>query len=422
MFVNSVEALQNILEMARVGFRLRRVGWAESGPWQIRQGALSHETGGFFAVAGLETPAYRGLYLYQPQSALTGLLTTSVNGELHVLLQARVEPGTLGTAQFGPTIQSTPANYLRLHGGRGTPYFEHFACFDPMVCPYSDTMQLDLGERYWMKSKRLILANCRPDLPVEPNYVWVPVAVLQQAVLCAAFFNIDLRSLLALLPWRDGMLVPRAACVQKSLSAEVRPAVLGSLLAHIGGHPPEYRFVALDQLDNWQMTPHGLAECERIQGFDIELYEVEAHGREVSTWVQPMAVSPSPGLAVLLCRERATGLEVLVAVVAESGLQTGAAILPSFLRYPGCALHPGEAEINWDAMPLIVGTTESDEGGRFYQSVSRYELRWCEAENPFHQAASARVRVSELKALLQTSNCCAIQLRGLASMLVGCRF
>lgn len=421
MTIQSVEDLQRVLDKARAGFSLRRVSWDESGPWQLRDGALSHSSGGFFSVAGVATARGRAVYLYQPQSALTGLLTTHIRGEMYALLQARVEPGTLGVAQFGPTIQSTPANYLRLHGGQSTPYLAPFTCFDPAVRPYHDSMQLDLGERYWMKSKRLILAACSPDLPVLPNYVWVPASVLQQGVLCSAFFNTDLRALLALLPWQAEGLPPRVASVARSLAAARRPTVLGSLLARLSGAPPDYRFIPLDQVDGWQFAPDGLAERVRTQGFDIALYEVAARGREVARWIQPMAVSPSPGRAVLACREQAGVMEVLVSASRESGLKTGAAILPSFLRYPGC-VSAAEDEIDWEAMPLLAATTESDEGGRFYQSVSQYELRWSEHENPFDDPGAAWVRLSELKALLQTSNCCSIQLRGMASMLVGSVF
>jgi oxidase EvaA len=420
----SIIDLDDLLALAQTGFTLRRVTWEEAQPWGLRGGFLAHHSGGFFSVAGvefLEGPEQNGVFLYQPQSALTGLLTTRFAGEPHALLQARVEPGTWGVAQFGPTVQSTPANYQRAHGGHSSPYFSQFATSSLSVSPYGDTVQLDLGERYWMKSKRLILAECTPDLPVQPGFVWVSFALLRQGVLNNTFFNIDLRSLLAVMSWDAGHLSPQSPDVCRSLATRVRGDVLGGLLARIRGTPRRARFVALEALENWRISPGGLAEKHRRQGFDIELFEVEAQWREVSKWVQPMVVTATRGHAVLLCRLGAAGLEVLVRVGNELGLQTGSALLPTYLKYPGCTVDSRIAAIDWESLPLIAGTLESDEGGRFYHNLSRYELRWCKEHSPLGESADhAWIRISELKAALLQSNCCSIQLRALASMLIGC--
>ncbi len=426
MYADTTEKLQSVLDGAKIGFDLQRVGWREAGSWKIHDGMLSHASGGFFSVAGVEfpdTPQHDGVFLYQPQSAITGLLTTRINGEVCALLQARVEPGTLGTAQFGPTVQSTPANYQKLHGGRSTPYFEHFSTGMLSAHPYSDTTQLDLGERYWMKSKRLILAQCSPELPVTHNYVWATPAALQQGVLRDAFFNIDLRSLLALMPWDSGHLAPRSNQVSRSLAREVRAGVLGHLFAAMKGRPRTANFVPIDQLKNWHKSDTGLKEWHEHQGFGVDFFEVQALGREVDHWVQPMVVTGTPGRAVLLCRLRGKHLEVLVTLGSETGLQTGSALLPSSLRYPGCISEVGTPGKACDAMTPIASTMESDEGGRFYQSVSRYELRWCEDTPPCSEGKhQSWITIAELRVMLAISNCCAIQLRGLASMLLGSAF
>ena len=64
--------------------------------------------------------------LYQPQGAINGMLTRRIDGERQFLFQARAEPGNVGEVQFGPTLQSTPANYLQFHGGRTSDFFPHF--------------------------------------------------------------------------------------------------------------------------------------------------------------------------------------------------------------------------------------------------------------------------------------------------------
>lgn len=424
MICDSLVDLRHILETSQTGFQLRRISWFEAGAWQLQQGAFLHRSGGFFSVVGVELadrPGEGRVYLYQPQSALTGLLSTRIAGELHVLLQARVEPGTFGIAQYGPTIQSTPANYLALHGGKTTAYVEYFSAPMAGVRPYGDTMQLDLGERYWMKSKRLILSECTAEIPVEPNFTWVSARAIREGLIESALFNIDLRSFFAVMPWGAEGLVPASGQIRRSLALPTRPQVLGQLVARLGGKPRQGRFVDLAQLDNWQLSEMGLFEKMPRDGFSIEFFAVEAPGREVGRWVQPLLNSHASGHVVLLCRLGDSGFEVLVRAAPESGLQTGSALLPSYLLYPGAEAGTGVPPDEWEGLPILAGTMESDEGGRFYQDTSRYELRLCEPGRcPELSEGSVWVTVSELKALLSISNLCSIQLRGLASMLPGC--
>lgn len=411
--VASLDELRAVLERVRSGFVLRRLRLDEMPAWRLHDGALSHVSGGFFSVVGARFADGEGVFLYQPQSALTGLLTTEARGVRHVLLQARAEPGTLGTAQFGPTIQSTPANYLRLHGGKSTPYVEWFTTHRADVRILHDSMQLDLGERYLFKSKRLVVAECPPDTPVAEGYVWVPAPVLTEAVAEPAFLNIDLRSLLAVHPWGEGGgLVPAGAEVRASLRAPLRAEVLGRILAGLPGEPERFRFADLNALKGWEIREDGIHERGGEQGFDVIYVHVEASGREVAAWSQPLVDSRSEGYAGLACRIVSGALEMRVRCGEERGLQTGAALLPTVLRYPGMA---GEAPLRGT---VLARSTESDEGGRFFRDASTYELVLTDAV-PDSDPASAWLRVSELKWLLHQSNLCSIQLRGLASHLLG---
>lgn len=415
----SLPALQDFLNESRQGFVIEPITLAGMPTWQVRDGALSHTSGGFFSIAGVEFkdpqggPTRQGIYLYQPQSALTGLLSCKIGGQRHYLLQARAEPGNLGQAQYGPTVQSTPANYLRAHGGRATPYIDFFTRFQSGLRVLHDSMQLDLGERYLFKSKRLIIAECAADIALEPGFIWCPAALVNEAVAQSAFLNTDLRSLLALCDWdapEAGALRPASTAVAASLRLPVRAERLAQVQALLQGRITAYRFRDLKQLDNWSVSEHGLREREPRQGFEIGYYQVQARWREVSAWQQPLINSGSEGQASLLCRLQDGALEVLVRVATETGLQTGKGLLPTYLRYPGAPVTqtPPTGQV-------LLQTTDSDEGGRFYRDASRYELRM----NPDASLADGVwLRVSELKQLLANSNLCTIQLRCLSSLLL----
>ena len=121
---------------------------------------------------------------------------------------------------------------------------------------------------------------------------------------------------------------------------------------------------------------------------------------------------------MLACRERENRIECYVRVAPELGLTNGAALLPSYLRYPG-SLGSLPEWLADDRATIWSETIESDEGGRFYRDTSRYEIVRTD-NGPEPSGNDGRwLWLSELKLMLSTSNVCAIQLRGLTSQLLG---
>lgn len=417
---DSMLSLTDLLEDSRAGFEVVPTGLSSMPTWHFNEGALSHVSGGFFSVVGVrfeatdQAPRRDALFLFQPQSAINGLLTCVVDGIQHFLLQARAEPGNVGQAQFGPTLQSTPANYLCVHGGKATPFIEWFSTHRPDVQVLHDSVQLDLGERYLFKSKRVIVAKCSADIAVPEGFVWVPAWLVNAAASRSTFLNTDLRALFGLCAWGAGAgdLVPLSHWVTQSSRLPLRAdAVAGVVLALQGGGSARYALQSVASMTGWRAADDGIFDEAGGQGFDVGYFHVEARRREVARWQQPLIKSRSEGCARLLCRVVDGVFEVCVRVGAEWGLQTGRALQPSYLRYPGAAGADPQMGVR-----VLLQTRESDEGGRFFQDASVYEI--------IQVASGAQVegcwlRISELKWFLSCSNFCAIQLRVLGSLLLG---
>ena len=138
----------------------------------------------------------------------------------------------------------------------------------------------------------------------------------------------------------------------------------------------------------------------------------------MGTWIQPLINSAGVGSSVLAARDRNGVLEFFVQTLPETGLAAGAALAPSYLRYPGS----NGAVPDWLAphMDNIWSqTTESDEGGRFYQDVSDCRIVRCDGmttEPPEH--TGVWLNLAEIKQCLQTSNLCTIQFRCIVSQLL----
>ena len=415
-----LEDLERFLDESRKNFALQRITLPQADGWGIERGILKHRTGGFFNVVGASFGGREDrVYLYQPQSAITGLLTSDFGGARHVLLQARAEPGTQGTAQYAPTIQSTLANYLGLHGGQPAAFTDHFIRHDPTVTRVvHESEQLDLGERYLYKSKRSAILECDPGIELANGFIWVPETLLHDGVSRSYFLNTDLRAMLGVFPWAaehgaESSLVPRSPLVRESLLRPIDPRVIGTLCTRLQGRIVPCEFKDLRALKGWEIGADGFFEKQARQGFAIEFYHCEAPGREVRSWFQPLLNSRGTGYAALHCRVVRGALEVQVRAGSESGLKTGQALLPTVLRYPDSIAGPEPA-----AGKVLVSTLESDEGGRFLSDTSRYELVLV-PEDSERADGAFWISVAELKWFLAHSNLCSIQLRSLSSMLLG---
>ena len=77
----------------RRGFSVRHVLAAEADQWSVIDGSLQHKSRGFFSVNALSNGDESYVLLYQPQGAVTGLMSSIVDNERWFLLQARAEPG-----------------------------------------------------------------------------------------------------------------------------------------------------------------------------------------------------------------------------------------------------------------------------------------------------------------------------------------
>ena len=419
--IQNTEALLEARHERRRGFNLTPVSASEAAEdWRVRNGALQHRSGGFFSVSGFRDRRDGRVHmlLYQPQGAVNGWATRWVDGRRQYLVQARAEPGNVEEVQYGPTLQSTPANYMRLHGGAASPFSEWFLTYNPSVSVLFETQQLDLGERYALKTKRVGMIETRWDGDLPRGFHWVDPYVLGTACGLNFVLNTDCKAGIGVLPWSAdpdaGELCPRSDIVRRSLRADIRAERLGVALAGAAVTPRVLDPVPLEAMDNWRVDDDGLSEVVPDQNFAVRFYRCEADAREVRSWIQPLIVCSDPGLAVLACRIRDGILEARVRIAKETGLATGTAFGPSYLRYPGEAAETPPWLEPALATPWL-DTRESDEGGRFLDHWSHYVLAMlpddCEPPEP-----GVWLNIAEMKQLMMVSNICTIQLRVMMSL------
>ena len=93
--------------------------------WSYRDDRIRHDSGKFFSIDGIHietnyrnTPQWDQPIINQPEIGFLGFIVKKINGVLHFLMQAKIEPGNLNVVQLSPTLQATRSNYTRVHGGK----------------------------------------------------------------------------------------------------------------------------------------------------------------------------------------------------------------------------------------------------------------------------------------------------------------
>jgi dTDP-4-dehydro-6-deoxy-alpha-D-glucopyranose 2,3-dehydratase len=388
-------------------FARESIPFADARGWAFDRGELVHHTGGFFQVVGIRARANHSeldgreqVIIRQRTTAINGFLLRRREGEVEVLVQGRVEPGNVGGVQAAPTVQSTEANYKRLHGGKPTVFLDPFLTGGPDGFVF-DRLQSEEASRFHGKYNRNVARflpahDDDPELPLSFRF-WT-VRQLGQLIARDNTVNTDARSVLACIDWRTlaGDAGPFArgdgavdALLARSLAVRGHDDTAGTTTAEVFERLSALRarlaltteYVRLEDLANWAVTPEAILERRSERGFSVGMYRVRAAQREVASWDQPLIRSATRGRIVLLCRETRGVLCVLARMRAEIGYVEGVQLTSSV------SVPPGEDErhdpldrrlLDLAASPAGVVTlaraVQSEEGGRFDRDENLCEI------------------------------------------------
>jgi len=399
--------LSKVLETSE--FQINRIDFDQQDSWIIRDGIMSHKSGGYFHVIGVQNTQDQtdNLFLFQPQSAITGILLHKMNGQIYVMVQARIEPGNTGVLQLGPTIQSTPANFLRAHGGKSTLYLDFFYSSHKSVLGFNSSNHIDVGKLYFHKSKLLNYALVDHLMETEHTFYWTPLSVLLEAAKEDYFVNTDLRSLLGVYDW-DSLLG-----IESKKDFEPSKILEYYLMKRSTIHCSD-RYIPIDKSEHFCITDNSIYSKANPNS-EIVLYSIGTKHREVSEWVQPLWKANDKGRVLLLCRnwDSDENLEILLTVKEERGVAGKYCVSPSLLTYPNENIN----KEYFNTGETIHEFYQNDEGGRFINHDYLFRVAQVDqhielAENQFW------VNFKELKNILCMHNVPNIHLRNICSVII----
>ncbi|MDA2813256.1 NDP-hexose 2,3-dehydratase family protein [Nocardiopsis sp. RSe5-2] len=362
------------------GFDVRRIPFAELDGWGFREGtgALAHRSGRFFSVEGLHVVSEAGPVaewyqpvIDQPEVGILGILAKEIDGVLHFLMQAKMEPGNPGRVQLSPTVQATRSNYTRAHGGRPVRHIEHFT--RPGARVLADVLQSEHGSWFLHKSNRNMIVEVGPDVEVPPHedFRWVTLGTLGELLRMDGVVNMDARTVLACAPVEE--YGPRALHADAEL--------LSWFTGERSRHRVRARKVPLSPLPGW------VREDDRVRHesgcfFDVVAVSVRAGTREVAGWSQPLVAPRGVGVAAFLVRRIGGVPHVLVQARAEGGFLDTVELGPTVQCTPGNYAHlPARARPRFLEAVLAAPPERvryrailSEEGGRFLDARICYTV------------------------------------------------
>lgn len=403
-FVTTEYALDWIREQnQKVQVNVEQTSFKDLKKWKFEEGALRHDSGKFFSIEGLDVKTNYGKInswqqpiINQPEIGYLGFITKEINGVLHFLMQAKIEPGNINFVQLSPTLQATKSNYSRVHQGHAPAYLEFFqkAKKEHIIL---DQLQSEQGARFLKKRNRNIIIKVEEEIEVLDNFLWLTLAQIKELMKEDNVVNMDTRTVISGIPLGDftiesvemiTALTNRnfdhfSESLLKS-SAHDAPGYnsLNDIILFVTRHKADFELdvqkVPLEDLQEWRIGDHSIYH-EDHKYFEVIAANISIGNREVVNWSQPMVKPVQEGICAFVCKNFNGILHFAVQVKLECGNFD----IIEFAPTVQCLTDNYRTERSLKGLPfleyvlnaendkVIYDSYQSEEGGRFYREQNR---------------------------------------------------
>ena len=128
---------------------------------------------------------------------LLGFLTKKINGIVHFLVQAKVEPGNIDIVELSPTVSCSNMDYLKSNKKSQPTFFEYFMNYKDSRTVYNTIQSEEGGRFYHLQNRNMIVElNESVNLDLPENYIWMTLSQMMD-FMKYSMFNIEARSLIS---------------------------------------------------------------------------------------------------------------------------------------------------------------------------------------------------------------------------------
>ncbi|EMN6211634.1 NDP-hexose 2,3-dehydratase family protein [Vibrio vulnificus] len=385
----SLEWVKKLNEETKVS--LRRTSLSNCGDWfyDANVGVIRNSKSSFFQITGIKELVNGKELTEQPiilqqEIGYLGFLCKEIDGELHFLVQAKIEPGNINKIQLSPTIQATRSNFEQKHGGRTPLYLEYFANANDDSVLY-DQIQSEQSSRFYGKRNRNIVVITQDDIQTSDRFRFLTLGQIKALMSVDNLVNMDTRTVISCLPYDAqsfgdselGSIFEDKALYYSIANSDERE--LNRVIRRLNDKKMysnrSRNLVRLDSLKSWQLGESAV-EGEN-KAFKVGFFEIEIEGREVTRWYQPLFEAIGMATLGLLTTVIDGQRKFLVKFTEEVGCFDEVELGPTVQMEPNhqfditCPVELLFERLCTAKKNVLHDVILSEEGGRFYHEQNR---------------------------------------------------
>jgi oxidase EvaA len=169
--------------------------------WVINANAI-HSEKNFFSVIGVsvcagtrEVTQWMQPLIEDTNTGLLAFVTKKINGILHFLIQAKVEPGNRDIIELSPTVSCSNYNHIARQEQKPFMFDEVFNSDNAI---HFDSLQSEEGGRFYqIQNRNMIVELTRSqEQPLPANFIWMTLMQMKE-FMRYGMFNIEARSIVS---------------------------------------------------------------------------------------------------------------------------------------------------------------------------------------------------------------------------------
>jgi len=201
--VNSIEELLSWYTSQKTHWEIEvaKTPLTQMEGWKVNEWSIEGDSR-FFSVIGVNVVAgtrevtnWMQPLLEDKHIGLLCFMCQEINGALHFIVQAKVEPGNLDVIELSPTVSCSNYEYVKTKSNRPFLFDEVFNSSNSVLF---DSLQSGEGGRFFKIQNRNMLIEIPTGQKVEIpfNYTWMTLSQMKE-FMRYGLFNVEARSIIS---------------------------------------------------------------------------------------------------------------------------------------------------------------------------------------------------------------------------------